>query len=318
MPLDPRVLNSVVRITSAGDLLGTGFIVGVPSEAEPTRLWPYVVTAHHVIRNQVEVEIEVPDPLTRGELFEAVAVMDWRHPFPKIDLALAPFPFEAPELPRYQAFPLSHFVEHGTVVPLGGPIFYLGVFAPLNVPMGRAATLGALDVPIEKDDYSYTADLVDCRSYRGFSGSPCVSTMTYVMWDSEATGLPPGSVPPRADGSPQRLGTTASIARFCGMFTAHYSDEASAGGVVSRYGVGVMLHSDYIRLAVTTPELIEERRKGDEMAEAKKAAEMPPLEQAGGAAAAEDDEWDRFEDFTRRLVNGEQLSKGLTCPKTSD
>jgi hypothetical protein len=40
MPLDPKVLNSVVRISSAGDLLGTGFIVGVESESIRGKLWP--------------------------------------------------------------------------------------------------------------------------------------------------------------------------------------------------------------------------------------------------------------------------------------
>ena len=45
MPLHPRLLNSVVRITSAGELRGSGSIVCVPSEAVPRKQWPYLVTA---------------------------------------------------------------------------------------------------------------------------------------------------------------------------------------------------------------------------------------------------------------------------------
>jgi hypothetical protein len=69
MPLDRRLLDSVVCISSAGDLLGSGSIVSVRSEATPQASWPYVVTAHHVVAKQVLVEIEVPDPLTNGPPF---------------------------------------------------------------------------------------------------------------------------------------------------------------------------------------------------------------------------------------------------------
>ncbi|MDE2104770.1 MAG: hypothetical protein KGL39_46465, partial [Patescibacteria group bacterium] len=104
MPLDPKVLNSVVRVSTAGDLQGTGFIVGVMSETIPGKIWPYLITAHHVIRSQVLIEIQVPDPLTMGALSAPVAVDDWTQPFKAVDLAVAPFPFDAPEIPRYQAF----------------------------------------------------------------------------------------------------------------------------------------------------------------------------------------------------------------------
>jgi hypothetical protein len=256
MPLEPRVLNSVVRISAVGELQGTGFIVGVPSEGTHGKIWPYLVTAHHVIRHQIEIAIEVPDPLTRGKLFDPVPLEGWTQPIPGVDLAIAPFPFD--DVPRYQAFPISYFVPEGSVVPLGGTIYYLGMFAPLDTPMGRAGTLGALDVPITtRQGYSYHGDLVDCRSYGGFSGSPCISTMTYVVWNSRATNLPPGAVPSHVE-----LGTTAVVGRFCGMFTAHYDDENDEG-VVSRYGVGIMLPSDCILAALMTDEMKDERQVAD-------------------------------------------------------
>lgn len=297
MPLDPRLLDSVVRISSAGDLLGTGSIVAVPSEAKPRASWPYVVTAHHVITNQVLVEIEVPDPLTHGRLFDPVPVSDWRQPIPNVDLAIAPFPSEL--VPRAQSASLVQFVPEGAVVPLGGNVFYLGVFAPLGVPMARGATLGALDVLIEKEGYRYHADLVDCRSYGGFSGSPCFSTLSYAVRDAADVTMPQELVPRRADGSAVPLMPLGSVAAFCGIFTAHYSDKAPVDGVVSRYGVGVMLPCDYVREALMTDEAENERREWDRDRVARERKALPNLENAGADSPTE---YERFEDLTRKLV----------------
>jgi hypothetical protein len=44
MSLDPVLLNNVVRITSAGDLLGSGSFVAVRSESGSGIDWPYLVT----------------------------------------------------------------------------------------------------------------------------------------------------------------------------------------------------------------------------------------------------------------------------------
>jgi hypothetical protein len=300
MPLDPKYLNSAVRITSAGDLLGTGSVVTVKSETIKGVRWPYVLTAHHVIKNQVAVELEVPDPLTYGVIFPPIPCDAWRQPLPGVDLAIAPFPEHL--LPRWQAVELESFVPEGRVVPLGGQIHYIGMFAPLNVPMGRSASLGALDVPIVKDDYAYQADLVDCRSYGGFSGSPCFSTMAYAILDKPVT-LPAPFTPLREDGSMVKLGQVSHVASFCGIFTAHYTDEGVADGVVSRYGVGVMLPCDDIRVALMTDEAKNERRLADDEWTRRKAAEGPPLVDAGAAEGESESEWDRFENLTRQLVH---------------
>lgn len=307
MPLDPRMLNSIVRISSAGDLLGTGSIVGVESEAYPGLHWPYVVTAHHVIRNQVEIQLEAPDPLTHTQLLTPVESESWRQPFDGIDLAISPFP--ASRVPRYQGTHLGIFVPKGHVPPLGGAIHYLGMFAPLNIPMARSGTLGALDAVIDKsaDGYVYRADLVDCRSYGGFSGSPCFSTMTYAILD-EGFEAPEGA-PLKADGSPLRVARVISESRLCGMLTAHYSDEARANGAVSHYGVCLMLSSDTIREALMTEEARAERRQWDSEREAVKAAEQPPFENLGARPSSSKD-WDRFEELTRKLVQEPKSKTG--------
>jgi hypothetical protein len=175
--LHPVLLKNVVRITSAGDLLGSGSIVSVRSESGLGHDWPYLVTAHHVVRSQIVIEVDVPDPASDGELQRGISVDadQWRQPIPDVDLAVAPFPHD--EVDRWQAFSLEHqFIDDDAVVPLGGTVHYLGIFAPPDVPMARTASVGAYDVPIDKVEngqrYRYHADLLDCRSYKGFSGSP--------------------------------------------------------------------------------------------------------------------------------------------------
>ena len=76
MSIDHRVMNSTVRITTAGTFLGSGTIIGVRSESNSDRYWPYLVTAHHVVRAQTLIEVDVPDPTTLGHMFEAVSVED--------------------------------------------------------------------------------------------------------------------------------------------------------------------------------------------------------------------------------------------------
>jgi hypothetical protein len=307
MPLDPRLLDSVVRISSAGDLLGTGSIVSVRSEATPEASWAYVVTAHHVIAHQVLLEIEVPDPLDHGKLFPPMPIDDWWQPLADVDLAIAPFPAEL--VPRSQATGLGQFIPEGSVVPLGGQVFYLGIFAPLEVPMARGATLGALDIPINVDGYRYTGDLVDCRSYGGFSGSPCFSTLSYAVPGAAASPLPRELVPRRTDGSEIPLSPLGSVAAFCGIFTAHYSDKNPSDGIVSRYGVGVMLPCDYVRVALMGDDAKNQRREWDRDRVARERKALPSLENASATAEPET-EFERFEDLTRKLVNTPKPDRG--------
>jgi hypothetical protein len=68
MPLDRGMLDCAVRITSLGSLLGTGFLVTVPSETLAGVRWGYIVTAHHVVDKQIEIDVQAPDPDTAGAL----------------------------------------------------------------------------------------------------------------------------------------------------------------------------------------------------------------------------------------------------------
>jgi hypothetical protein len=296
------MLNSVVRISSHGDLLGTGSIITVPSESIPGVRWPYLVTADHVVQGyDGMVELEVPDGRNNGKVFAPIPADPFVQPFSGVDLAVAPFPEHL--VPRYQETRIEHFVPEGHVAPLGATIFYLGIFAGPDVPMARSGTLGTIDIPRETEvrgrEYSYRADLVDCRSYAGFSGSPCFSVMYYAALNMPVT-LPDDFVPVLADGSRPDLVQVAALAQFCGVFVAHFDDPPPGREVESKYGVGVMIPCDYVREALMSENAKQDRREADEAWKARKAAEGPQLQDVG--AKPRNEEYERFEDLTRRLV----------------
>jgi hypothetical protein len=97
-----------------------------------------------------------------------------------------------------------------------------------------------------------------------------------------------------------KLNRLVHMSSYCGMFTAHFTDEGSGQGIASRYGVGVMLPCDYVREALMRESARQDRRKADEELKARQAAQAPPLEDA---AAEPPTEFDRFEKLTRQLVN---------------
>ncbi|HUO72813.1 MAG TPA: serine protease, partial [Solirubrobacteraceae bacterium] len=263
MPIDRGMMHSAVRITSAGDLLGTGFLVTVPSETLDGTRWGYVVTAHHVIHAHIEREVQAPNPFVDGELYDPVPVEDWRQPLENVDVAIAPW---TPRGTHHPAFPVELMIPTEVVagMHLGSRIYYIGLFEPLMRPVVRSGTVAALDqdgVPHRR--YRQPAHLVDCRSYRGFSGSPCLVEFSFAKLEQiPEDRLPWGSLPPEMWAGGESVPPLGGIAQFvlvCGMFVGHYSDEEAAGGVVSRYGVGVMVRSHEIKACLMTDEMREER-----------------------------------------------------------
>ena len=107
----PELFNSVVRITSAGELRGSGSIVYVPSETVPGKRRPYLVTAHHVIRgHEGIIEIDVPDPEIIGDIAKTTSAAGFSRCLTEVDLAVAPFPVES--VPRHPSFTLRSLHCH--------------------------------------------------------------------------------------------------------------------------------------------------------------------------------------------------------------
>jgi Trypsin-like peptidase domain len=312
MPLDGRMLYSAVRLI--GDRtrdekvgrerlpIGTGFFVIVQSKAMPSAADTYLLTAHHVVRSQTDVEVEIADPFNAGRLHPRLKTRGWCQPVEGLDLAVAPF--ERPDEYGALALQMDYHLVETLNVPLGADFHYVGLLGPLDRPMARSGTIGALNqegVPLKR--YEYAAHLADCRSYGGFSGSPCFAEYAF----PSLTPKEPPAPLPECSGD---VGRMRYLHLLCGMFTGHLTsdpdeepedeiDERFAAELVSRYGVGIILPSDAIWRALMTPELQKKRQENDrarlEAAEKLK----PTIEEVG---AADDDEFDRFEDLTRKLV----------------
>ena len=301
MALSPSMLWSACRLTSHGDLRGTASIISVASESLDRVRWPYVVTADHVVRNLDGIEIEVPNGFT-GELQQPVALDEWRRPFEKIDLAIAPF--DVTKVENCRAAYLERNVAAQGAPQMGSTLYYIGVFAPRDVPMVRGGVVGTPAIPIKKTnpDYEYNGHLVDCRSYDGFSGSPCYAELEYPVLNKIVK--PPIPWGPELE-VPQdnEYGDFVSFVLLAGMFTAHYDDEDSEDNpenAASRYGVGIMLPISYIWEALMTEDARAERREWDRQKQAERdATHFEPRDAGTGTP---NDEFDRFENLTRQLV----------------
>jgi hypothetical protein len=304
MPLDLTMLYSAVQITGDGldadgnvvRKVGTGFIVAIPSEIV-NRRHGYIVTAHHVVNGLENVQVDIANPHRSGELYAPEFVSEWRQPYKNVDLAFAPY---GPPVQTTIALVLGEQVQPGLVLTIGADFHYVGLLAPLNIPMARSGTLGALDVPGMDHDgpYDYPAHLADVRSYGGFSGSPCFVEYPLANLTPLDLSTLPVRLPENFD-STKPLGALAFMHLFCGMFVEHYTDPASAGGAVSHLGLGVVLPADPIIEALLTDELRAERREADE-----RFAEAQPKSLVRGASGerVESGEFERFEDLTGRLL----------------
>jgi hypothetical protein len=273
MPLGPYMIYSAVRII--GDwrnpkterlerrALGTGFHVRVPSESRPNCWYTYVVTAHHVIDGQPDPELVFPDPYEPGGLYppQKTDGPDWKQPLENVDLAVLPFG-------RPDGFFVSSLVLGQHIRPelpeprvLAMPFHYVGLLEPLNRVMARSGTLGALyekKIP-HKDHYEYTCHLGDCRSYKGFSGSPCFVEYPMASLQEAEPPLPPSKAEPNLE----PLGKIRYLHVVCGMVTWHL-EPPEDGPEASTFGVVCILPSEYIYKALTSDGVVQERREGDE------------------------------------------------------
>jgi hypothetical protein len=71
--------------------VGTGFFVRVPSERLVGTFHGYLITAYHVIEREGEYEVEIANPDEPGRLYAPIAMLEWKQPIARLDLALAAF-----------------------------------------------------------------------------------------------------------------------------------------------------------------------------------------------------------------------------------
>jgi hypothetical protein len=320
MPMGPNMLWSACRVASAGDFLGTAFVIGVPSQIHPVR-WNYLVTADHVVRNRGPVEVEIPDGDT-GELQPPFVVQEqhWWQPFDKVDLRIASLDAAKIDTPLNLRSTAMDFqaLRPGQEPMLGMPLYYIGIFrasSKLETPMARGGTIGSPAINIVKEPtkksphrYEYDAHLVDCRSYRGFSGSPCFVELLHPVLNSEIQPFGPldPNMPDLTNGEAPKLGVLTSFVPLAGIFTAHFTDEGketNRDDTVSRYGVGVMLPVRYLWEALMSEDGCRQRQELDQFETLRRAAEDIQAEDAGaGPPPAVPGEFERFADTLSKLA----------------
>jgi hypothetical protein len=192
MALSQKFINTAVFIAGAKDvgppsdasLQGTGFIVQMPA-SDPDKCFLYVVTAAHVVRsfNSTFVRVSRKDGsvmdlhVPRGDW-----VFHWRE-----DIAVALVTLMPSEV-SVTVIPTESFVGVAETQFAPGPgdeVFFAGLLglvpsmARRNIPMVRGGMIGALgqgDIPVRIPDgtvLNMHGHLIDCRSFGGFSGSPC-------------------------------------------------------------------------------------------------------------------------------------------------
>jgi hypothetical protein len=181
--------------------IGTGFVLGVrpPPEPPPRRAFTlYLATAAHVVKAEESTWIrlrrlggELEDlPVVGWSIHEhadvAVAVLDLDERHTPYDIAVLPIPDFLPEGAEQRYGDRRRPLSLNERPMLGDTVYFIGLFTSLpslgdrNVPLVRSGTLAAMsveDVPVTMTDRTvarYKAHLIDCRSYAGFSGSPCL------------------------------------------------------------------------------------------------------------------------------------------------
>jgi hypothetical protein len=269
MPLDRTMTYSAVRVCGSNDehdyqAVGTGFFMSVPGEVIQGGWHGYVVTPHHVIDGLRDIHLEIANPTSPGELYPRIAVSDWRRSdvYPDADLAFARFLIPEGQMPI--ALQLGALVIPNLEVRAASNFHYVGLLAPLDVPMVRSGTIGAtwVDGLGRERGYSYQAHLADVRSYGGFSGSPCFLEYPFPRLRELDVDRLPFKMPANYDASIP-IGTVSYVHLFCGMFTSHFEDR-TISGYASNLGVGVVLPADTIIETVTSEAVRAERRAEDE------------------------------------------------------
>lgn len=318
MPLDETYPPAVVFVAATRmkegqevrSTIGTAFLVSVPSELFPNRNYVYAVTASHVIAGGEKTWLRFN---TQAGDVTDMAVPEWFSIDPAADVAVTTVGPLALGLVKWRAVPLEHFLDSSPDLEphLGDDVYFIGLLAQMramveqNIPMVRSGTLGRLyqtDVPLKRPDgtvFRVTGHLIDCRSYGGFSGSPCfVQFEFYKQVDTPSSpGGPIGNLQHRAT-------------LLLGLISGHWDDPHEArptGGVFQtgtfqyaiNTGVGVVTPVESIREALNLEELVDMRRKEDERM---KTAEMEEEERmAATPDAAPSEEGLRKQDFDEAL-----------------
>lgn len=242
--------------TTQRDPIGTFFLVTVPSDRFPDHLYGYAVTAAHVVMSEPNTELRILS--ASGELVQ-FGDPKWHTPYPDRDIAVAEYPGDI--MPHdITAVPLERdsAAVRGWQPRLGSTVYYMGLLRVVDemadeiVPMVRTGSVGTLNQKGVKvaEQPAQVAHLVDCRSHRGFSGSPCWMERQFV--GPRNIQLP--STWTDGELNHETYGEITRVHALLGVFVG-YEPET---------GVGVVLPVDQIHDVLDHEEIKHKRDKNDD------------------------------------------------------
>jgi hypothetical protein len=238
--------------------IGTAFLMVVRNEDYPEQRHAYLVTAAHLITSQPSPEVRIRT--VQGQVLEDQPLNHWVFHDTE-DIAVAPIWF-SPELNVvFNPYELEQAVDRASKQPrVGDTVYFIGLLAGIlemertAIPMVRSGTIAALNqpgIPLTNDVHT-TAHLIDCRSFNGFSGSPC-----YVQWPTYYY------VEDRFEPGDKGLMYNEET-RLFGMLIAHLDDYEKQQGrqtIRLNIGVGIVLPIERVRDVLESDELVALRRE---------------------------------------------------------
>jgi hypothetical protein len=204
MALGVRYIKTVVFVLGGEDsgsasLRGTGFVAGTLTE-DPNIVVPFVVTTAHVVRTFpfTAVRLSRKDGAVEDRPIESWTIHGYE------DIAVALLRDIDLDVTEINVIPVDQFIgDKPTQYPVavGDQVYFGGLLGAVpsmgeaNVPMIRTGAVGALyqaGVPMRLADDTVIhvrGHLVDCRSFGGFSGSPCFVRFISATGETQRMGL---------------------------------------------------------------------------------------------------------------------------------
>jgi hypothetical protein len=268
--------------------IGTFLLIQIPTGVDRARKYTFFVTALHVVQEHLRVVA-----LIRGRAgpIRWDVSGGWFVPDdPTVDLAVLPLP-AVEKNSLIAAIPLDVATDSINLMSkYGEPTFFVGLLEPVRstverlVPVVRHGTLAAFHQPgvtwgtrSDPDKWGPSVvDLIDCRSWAGFSGSPCFILPHWPGPRSESMGL--GAVMPdrwaedfealSGHGADQ-LGVDYYFIALMGVFV----------GYIHETSIGVVLPVEYLTRLIESEDLLAWRADQDEKTRQRRAAAGEVIEE---------------------------------------
>jgi len=238
---------------------GTCFLVTVPSERVDSHEHAYVVTdAHNTVKRDVDIWMTTIDE----KLEQKMQPADWWRDL-TFDIAVSPWSSTSDHR-DWNVVDLATQTYQEVGAAYGDTVLYAGLLTPVasmgtkGQQMVRSATLGSMSATnVEYGNQTVPlAHLIDCRSWRGFSGSPCwlervipVSLRSQdkapANWEDELAEY-------------DWYGSGLSFVSIFGMLV---------GYTINDHGVGVVVPIEKVAELIMNDEELKEMRERDDEAE---------------------------------------------------